>query len=200
MRNQMYFLFMGLVVTSLLFLPGCQTTEDVVVQYTLTVNVGEGVNGTPATGSYPYNENDLVPYSYSAQSGYGHLAVTLDGAPVPESGTVTMTGNHQLGATAERLIDIRGFWEGTMYNQSASPFLLSVTFSGTLESGSVSGYGESAGNGNGEYTVSGDQINFNLQFYSIDVWYQGTITDDNNMNGEWTSSESPYGSWELERN
>ena len=196
-KSALYLLFFGFIIL-LLMIPGCKTTEDT-VQYTLTVSVGEGVNGNPASGTYTYNANDMVNYGYSLKSGYGDLSVTLDGAPVSESGVITITGNHVLSATATKLIDIRGFWKGTMYNQDGVPFALEATFSGTLQSGSVSGFAETAGNADGTYTVSGDKIDFAIYFFTIDVWYEGTIDDENHMSGEWTSSQSPYGTWELER-
>jgi hypothetical protein len=69
---------------------------------TLTVNVGEGVTGTPATGTSVDKKGTVIHYSYSLQSGYGDLAVTLDGAPVAASGTVTLNANHTLAANASK--------------------------------------------------------------------------------------------------
>jgi hypothetical protein len=70
--------------------------------YTLTVNVGEGVTGTPASGSSSNKKGTVVNYSYSLQSGYDNLAVTLDGAAVAASGTITMNANHTLEAKATK--------------------------------------------------------------------------------------------------
>jgi uncharacterized Zn-binding protein involved in type VI secretion len=68
--------------------------------YTLTVTVGEGVTGTPAAGTSTNEKGTVVAYSYSLQSGYENLTVTLDGAAVAASGTVTMNANHALAASA----------------------------------------------------------------------------------------------------
>ncbi len=70
--------------------------------YTLTVTSGEGVTGTPAAGTSTHKKGTVVNYSYSLQSGYGDLAVTLDGAPLPASGSVTMNADHTLAATAAK--------------------------------------------------------------------------------------------------
>ena len=70
--------------------------------YTLTVTVGEGVTGTPAAGTSTNKKGTAVAYSYTLQSGYDNLSVTLDGAAVAASGSVTMNANHTLAASATR--------------------------------------------------------------------------------------------------
>ncbi len=69
-------------------------------KYTLTANVGAGVNGAPATGAVKHKKGSVVGYNYSAASGYSNLVVTLDGVPVAASGTVTMDMDHSLSASA----------------------------------------------------------------------------------------------------
>lgn len=70
--------------------------------YTLTVTSGEGVTGTPAAGTSSNKKGTVINYSYSLQSGYSNLAVTLDGAPVAASGSVTMNADHTLAASAAK--------------------------------------------------------------------------------------------------
>lgn len=70
--------------------------------YTLTVTVGEGVTGTPVAGTSTNKKGTAVSYNYSLQSGFSNLSVTLDGAPVAASGTVTMNANHTLAASATK--------------------------------------------------------------------------------------------------
>ena len=67
---------------------------------TLTVNLGTGVTGTPAATT-SYSPGTVVNYSYSLQTGYQNLQVTLDGSSVPASGTVTMSAAHTLAAKAQ---------------------------------------------------------------------------------------------------
>jgi hypothetical protein len=84
-----------------------QTAEDEISvsvsneKYILTVEKGDGVLGTPASGRIFYNANEVVPYSYSRQEGYTDLQVELDGVVVPLSGKITMNSNHKLEATAQ---------------------------------------------------------------------------------------------------
>lgn len=81
-----------------------QATAQVIVNpvptYALTINLGAGVTGAPA-GTTSYTQGTVVNYSYAVQTGYQNLQVTLDGSPVPASGTVTMNGAHTLAATAQ---------------------------------------------------------------------------------------------------
>ena len=70
-------------------------------QYTLTVNLGAGTTGTPATTA-SYDKDQVVNYSYAPQAGYGSLQVKLDGAVVPASGTVTMNSNHTMSVSATK--------------------------------------------------------------------------------------------------
>ncbi len=72
-------------------------------KYTLTVTVGEGVQGNPSSGSTTYEEGTTVSYNYSLQSGYTDLVVTLDENVVASSGTITMDRNHQLNAVTTEL-------------------------------------------------------------------------------------------------
>jgi hypothetical protein len=74
------------------------------VNYTLTVNQGEGVSGSMATGVYTYIEGTQVTYSYLLKTGYTNLVVLLDEAAVLPAGTITMDRNHSLSATAIKAI------------------------------------------------------------------------------------------------
>jgi hypothetical protein len=191
MLKRVFLLMCLLGCLGILFFPGCKETTDDASSYTLTVTLGEGVSGTPAAGSYSYAENDTVSYSYSAQTGYGNLAVTLDGIPLASSGNITMTGNHILNATAD--IDIRGKWAGA-FNWSGGDTYLEVTFSGGIFSGTTSGlFDFKPGTGNGEYSISGNQIEFILRYPDdSSLSCTATITDVNNMNGNW-EFRSPWG-------
>jgi hypothetical protein len=68
-------------------------------QYTLTVSTDSGVDGTPATGTYNYDQGQTVNYSYTAKSGYGNLVVKLDSSAIAATGTVTMNNNHKITVT-----------------------------------------------------------------------------------------------------
>jgi hypothetical protein len=71
-------------------------------QRTLTVSVGEGVEGAPASGSYNYKSGATVSYNYTLKSGYSGLVVRLDGNAVTTSGTIKMDQNHTITASASK--------------------------------------------------------------------------------------------------
>ena len=72
-------------------------------EYTLTVNKGDGANGTPDSGTYTYKEGSVVNYNYTIQKGYKDLIVKLNGHTVPASGSITMIENYSLEASASKL-------------------------------------------------------------------------------------------------
>jgi hypothetical protein len=69
----------------------------------LTVNLGEGIDGSPPGGVHSFKKNTVVEYNYTLQSGYRDLVVTLDGQPVPSSGTITMNTSHTLDVSATKI-------------------------------------------------------------------------------------------------
>lgn len=84
----------------------------------LTVGLGTGTTGAPATGG-GFEVGSAINYAYEAAAGYSNLQVLLDGSPVAASGTLTMNTAHAL------LV-------------SASPIQRTVTF-GAGSGGSVTG-------------------------------------------------------------
>ncbi|WP_285575487.1 kelch repeat-containing protein [Geothrix limicola] len=112
--------------------------------YALTVNLGAGVTGTPAsTTSYP--QGTSVAFSYALLAGYQNLQVTLDGTPVAASGSVTMNGTHTLGASstviapnAELALPI-SVHPGDTWMKASVPIQSGMTDLWTLISGSSSG-------------------------------------------------------------
>lgn len=102
------------VVTALIFL--LKKKKKV---YTLTVNINEGVAGSPGAGSFNYNEGETVNYSYNINPGYTNIEVRLNGSPASNSGTITMDRNHTLDVSASRV--------GTITNVTVK---LTITFAG----------------------------------------------------------------------
>lgn len=97
---RMRFILIIFIVTGLLVLSGCKKSEET-GNYTLTVQVSSGANGSPATGSYTYKKDDKVPYSYTLKDAYKNLKVTLEGKTIDNSGTITITGNQSLYVFAD---------------------------------------------------------------------------------------------------
>ena len=69
--------------------------------YTLTVTLDPGIYGSPPAGANGALEGTKIDYLFFIESGYSELAVTLDGAVVPESGSLVMDGDHTLVATCQ---------------------------------------------------------------------------------------------------
>jgi len=164
------------------------------VNYTLTTSVGEGVTGTPDTGSQSLLENSTVSYSYKLDDGYHNLIVKLDGNDVGNDGDITMDKDHNLTAVAESGYDIRGKWELNLNlsNTTTSASILEtltldVEFSGSLLSGNVF----INGNKVGKYTVDSEKVKFSYTvpdstYGNLFYDYVGEFTGNDDMSGDVT--------------
>ncbi len=144
-------------------------------KYILTVEKGEGVLGTPASGRIFYDANEVVPYSYSQQEGYTNLQVELDGVAVPASGKITMTSNHKLEAAAQPPPDKHQLT--VTKGQGAA---------GTPDSG-TSWYNENE-TVDYNYNLLQGYTNLEVRLDGADVSPAGTITMDKNRTLEATSN------------
>jgi hypothetical protein len=70
-------------------------------EYKLTVAVGTGVSGTPASGVTFYKKGKRIDYSYKFEATYKNLRVYLDGVAVPAAGQIKMDRHHTLAAYAD---------------------------------------------------------------------------------------------------
>ncbi len=145
----------------------------------LTVSLSAGVTGTPGAGVHYYFPNTLVDYSYSMAEDYKDLRVTFDGVEVPNSGTITILQDHTLNARAFLQYDIRDPWLLEEKYSDGSEFVVTLTFSGDIESGTVT---DSDG-GSGTYTVQSSSISFTLEFPDITYEYNGSIPNRDQMTG-----------------
>ena len=78
--------------------------------YTLSVTVETGVQGTPAAGEYVYPELQEVAFKYTPLNSKHTVVVLLDGSGSAAEGTVTIYKNITLVA---RVFDVRGKWKVT---------------------------------------------------------------------------------------
>ena len=162
--------------------------------YFLTVSVGEGVTGSPATGAYSYSSGASVNYNYALAAGYKNLRVLLDGAAIAPTGVITITGNRTLTASAEPL-DVRGNWEGLLYDAfGTDPF--QITFTGTTaSSGTTNGGIVGSPQGTGTFTVANGQITFSIELNFGTFNFSANLTSETHMEGNWTWTNDPGNTW-----
>src|SRR5207244_1922457 len=60
--------------------------------------LGAGGRRHPLTSAIPYAQGAVVPYCYTPSASYASAMAVLDGAVVPESGSISMNANHVLWA------------------------------------------------------------------------------------------------------
>jgi hypothetical protein len=161
-------------------------------KYTLTTTVGAGVSGTPETGSVKYKKKTAVNYSYAAASGYANLAVTLDGAPVAASGTVTMDKDHALSASATqtyvlavaKYMGVNGTPDTGMYTYASGTvvnynYVLASNYSNLavkLDGAAVAGSGTFAMNGNHALTANATFNDPNTTYTLVVQFWNGNGT------------------------
>ena len=178
-----------IIVLGLLVNTGCKKSQET-GDYALVVTLHEGVTGTPAEGTYLFNLDDTVPYSYDLESGYTRLTVLFDGEKVENSGTITISANHTLEAYA---------------SEGSGDWLLVISYNADSVTGTpASGY---------YYHNLGDQIpysftaasgytNLTVKLDGVTIANSGTITisKDHTMyayaekeyyiQGDWTLQET----------
>ena len=150
------------------------------LQYKLTVTLKDGVAGTPATGTYYYKQGTQVAYKYSLKDGFKGLSVLLNGSATTVSGTVTMSKDNILYASADVKYSVLGAWNLVETYNDGSSFNVGLTFAGTLFGGTVT---DSDG-GSGTYEFIDDTVDFNLVFPDVTYEYaSGDFSDENTMSG-----------------
>ena len=152
--------------------------------YTLTVEKGDGVTGTPSTGTYTYLAGSGVNYNYSLQEGYGDLSVMLDGNNISSSGTITMDRDRTLSIAAGRQFTLtvnRGsgvtgdpasgtyvYIDGTIidYNYSISNNFSNLTV--TLDGNNVNTSGQITMDQNHTLMATSQNTNYDTEVLKID--------------------------------
>lgn len=170
------------------------------LEYKLTVQMTEGVTGSPAAGTYYYKAGSVVPYAYALAEGYKGFNVKLNGSDVAASGNVTMNQDSVLYVGAQVKQDVRGSWNLSETYADGSSFNVTVTFSGTLFSGTVT---DSEG-GVGTYDYADDFLDFTLVFPDVTYKYSdGEFSDADNMSGDCqryqVASSAVSGTWTAVR-
>ncbi|TRZ84131.1 hypothetical protein D4R89_13855 [bacterium] len=105
-----------LVILAFFSFSGCrEKPQEPKKIFTLTVTLDEGIDGYPNAGKYSYDAVLDVNYDYRALEEYSDLAVTLDGKPVPATGTFTMNADHTLVGTCVKRVLWKYFVEQGVY-------------------------------------------------------------------------------------
>lgn len=176
-----------------------QAYADDDFQCALTVEMTDGVTGTPEAGTRNYPKGTVINYDYSLKENYYGLAVLLDDNLVDSSGTITMDENHKIVVSATASKNVQGTWLLNEIYQDESEFNVTATFSGSSAAGTVT---DSDG-GSGTYTFSGTQIAFNLVFPAVTYEYSGTFSDNDTMGGTCkrylTAENAVSGVWQATR-
>jgi hypothetical protein len=161
-----------------------------VPDYELTVNIKDGVQGTPESGQHSYKELTVVDFKYSPLNSLCTVEVFFEGSTLAAEGTVTMYNNFVLEA---RLIDIRGTWTIVITNTNTSIAEITYTMSVSGNDVLTGTFSDDRGY-SGTWNASGGNIVFkyaNWKNYNL----KGTLSK---MYGTWTA-DSMDGTWTAVR-
>jgi hypothetical protein len=179
------FIIAGLIV---LFFNGCKNFGS--PNYTLTVVIESGAQGTPASGTYTYKDLSVIDYEYTAINPENTIQVLINGGKWSSKSSITMYTDTKLVA---KLFDIRAKWSMSMKpTLTTDPsYKFNITFVGT---GYLSGtFHDDQGPGLGyigTWTISDGALTIK---YSD--WKDYVLTGDaSSMTGSWTG-ESKVGTW-----
>ena len=73
-------------------------------QLTVDFDASISTSSLPSSGTHAYLQGAIVEYNVANAPGFINLLVTVDGSPVPASGTIVMAGDHALRARAQRQV------------------------------------------------------------------------------------------------
>ena len=184
MKLKYYYLFSltGLIVILLLLLCSCFLADT---EYTLTVMIGEGLIGTPETGSYVYPEFAEVEYNFEADEGMNFPVLFMNGIrKIFPFGALKMYRDIEL---VVEQADIRGEWKFTLREEGKENQTIVITFSGNdIYSGTFT----DDRNLSGSRAIQGSDLTI-----TFDNWVDYKLTGFNSIsNGIWTG-EGRTGTW-----
>jgi len=178
----------GLAVAAVVMIPGQGSCGWGSPQYTLQVFVGEGIQGTPQSGTYVYNEFDTVDYLYDADADTVTPQIYLNSTrKLLLSGTVTMYTNIEMRVEQT---DLRQEWDLIFKEDDQEDAEWRIIFSGaTLRSGTFSDSNGRRGTwvveNKGDLTITYEDW--------ADYVLTGTLTE---LSGTWTG-EGHAGDWDI---
>lgn len=156
--------------------------------YTLTIEVQEGVLGTPESGVTVHEEFDEIDYDYEAEDDETRIEVLANGTKFSSSGTITMYTNTNV---VVRVIDLRAEWYFALTDLNDNETDLRIVFEGPDLFGGT--FVDENGN-TGVWTVDGSDLSMTYDDW-LDYQLIGTIES---MSGDW-GGNGTSGDWAAVR-
>ncbi len=178
-----YFLLFFVTVS---FITGCKAIAN--PEYSITIEISEGIEGTPAPGTYIHKEFDKIDYKYKSTDENVQVELLVNGTKKALEGTFVVYNNFTVSV---RRIDIRDTWEFSYLKEDGTTGNMDITFSGdTIFSGKFT---DSRGY-NGVWTVANDDLTMTYSDW-FDYVFTGKISI---MTGTY-KGKGLSGSWKAAR-
>jgi hypothetical protein len=101
-------------------------------------------------------------------------------------------------STSEEVVtyNINGTWNIALTNTADETMIWQITFTGGETNGTATDT-YPLGGGTGIYTITGSSITLTMNYPMgpVTVTYNGSISSNNYMSGNWSSSGGPSGTW-----
>ena len=154
--------------------------------FTVIVQIENGVEGTPQAGQYDYADLSNITYEYTPVNPAHVVEVYVNDTRYAASGTITVFNTYTITA---RLVDIRGNWSisMTLSGSASADFEFTVTISGPDISGGT--FTDSRGY-NGTWTAANEVVTLTYTDWNGFV----LIGDHFNMSGAFQSGND-IGTW-----
>ena len=155
-------------------------------EYTLIVEVGEGIVGFPQGGTYEHIEFTEVEFKYESIAGGTPPQVFLNATRMGSEGAVKIFADAKLTV---KQTDIRAKFEITLLiaNTNAEVDKYNITFSGSSNLGGI--FVDERGRG-GTWIIEGDQVAFKYTDW-LEYRFNGSVIS---MTGLWTG-DGREGNW-----
>ncbi len=181
------------IVVSVFILLSCGSCQDFgVPDYKLSIEVKNGVDGTPPSGVSTHKELDTIDYKYTSQDAQYQVEVLANGARKLSEGQFIMYTDLDVVA---QIFDIRDTWDFTLAATSDTTVEkreFTVTFTG---GGLLSGDFTDSNGHNGTWVIDAAKLTMTYK-----NWLDYTLTSDSalTMSGTW-SGEGKSSSWSASR-
>lgn len=178
------------IVIMILFFGSCKDLG--IPDYKLTIDVKNGVEGTPPTGVSTHKELDTINYKYTAQNTQYQVEVLVNGTRKLSEGQLVMYTDLNVIA---QIFDIRGTWDiilNATTDNSVAKREFKITFTG---GGFLSGNFTDSNGHNGTWLIENAKLTITYQ-----NWLNYILTSDNvlTMSGTW-AGEGKTSTWSASR-
>ncbi|MCU0284842.1 MAG: hypothetical protein MUF15_00460 [Acidobacteria bacterium] len=192
MKKKILIICLTVITGFLMILPLGSCKNLGIPDYKLTIVIENGVQGTPAPGTYTYKELETIDYKYTAINTTYLVEVLVNETRRLSEGQFIMYTDLNV---VSRIFDIRDTWDFTLdktTDSSVAKREFTVTFTGNDP---LSGQFTDSNSHTGTWLIENSKLTM-----TYSNWFNYTLTSDSvlSMGGTW-SGEGKTSTWSASR-